>query len=182
MQGIFLNSPLPVRGVLVSPTDYSDLGSSHVLARRRWESSYTNFEMTFDGQHKSEAEAIRYLMKNIKGDVPVWFDGGEFNDLLEFQEIGKGNGVQTQFQLLDRNVFGASLVITINDVLAVGWTVVEAPGVVVFATAVPDKAVIRAKYKFRSKCLLVYEESSMLSQTDQFKSFSTEKVAFREIP
>jgi hypothetical protein len=112
----------------------------------------------------------------------MWFDGGEFNDLADFILVGIGDGVTTQFRLPDFNVLSASVIIKVNDVIDPLWTIVEAPGVISFTNAPPDESHITAKYKKRSKCRIFYGDEQALVQTDNLKSFETERVIFREIP
>jgi hypothetical protein len=182
MKGILLNAPDPPKATLISPTDYSELGHAHVSSRRRWANSYMAYSMQFPSQDKSEAEALRYFVKDIRGDTEVWFDGGEFNDLKDFVEVGIGDGSRTQFQLPNFNVFASSLIVRINDWDEPRWTCYEAPGILELVSAPSQNYLVRAKYKFRSKCKLLYDEASALAQTDNFKSFATESVVFREVP
>ena len=181
MIGIVLNNYEPVSGDVLSPTIRGGVGAGAEVARDRWQRPFAQWTLQFEANIRGVNEDLRMLHYYLKGSGLFLFDGLEDGEITEKQIFGLGDGTATQFFLPVRNVFGPTLVIYVNDLIEVAWTVNESSGLVTFTTAPTSNSVLAWKGISKFKCLLGYSGDTLYKSTDKFKTKGADSIIIREV-
>ena len=171
-----------IRPTILAPVSQFGLGQGVPAQRRRYAKPRYRFEIEVSLASRAEAEQLAGQLRYLQGDTPVWFDGADYGDIQNPVLVGYGTGTQTNYFLPHDNVAQASLVVTVNEVTESGWTLTESTGLLVFDSAPPLDAEIKAKYV--CKFLVLVEVVGDVLTTYERETVNRYKMAFvlREIP
>ena len=113
----------PVVRTVLAPRLASPLGGGASQLRRRYQRPIYQFTLRDTQAVKARADWLFGFLTYVQGDIPFFWNGGEWGTVSAPAFVGMGDGVRTQFLLPNRYITG-NLALYCNGVL-----VTPTPGV-----------------------------------------------------
>lgn len=162
------------------PAMKDGLGQGEINARRTLLRPLSSWQLEIPGKQEL-LDPILGLLQYVQGDDPIWFDGAGFGEETAPIIFAIGNATQTDYKLLHRHVFIASLVVYVNGSVYSNWTPLGGDGVstcdaIRFGTALGVNNQATAKYRRRIKCLVRVEDKVTRSRQFRSGSFNADNI------